>query len=97
VLPNLLYRTGKPVCGMVCGMRLSDQQKKISELCSKVIATNDPTEFAQAVVELRVALHAQLNHLKELIYNAQQTIAQLPAPLPFDRRKMERRKMERRR
>jgi len=53
---------------MVCGMRLSHQQKRISELCSKVIATNDPTEFAQAVAELRVALRAQLDHLKQLVY-----------------------------
>jgi len=79
---------------MVCGMRLSHQQKRISELCSKVIATNDPTEFAQAVAELRVALRAQLDHLKQLGYDAGQTIARLPPPL--ERRKIERRKMERR-
>ena len=80
---------------MVCGMRLSHQQKRISELCSKVIATNDPTEFGEAVTELRVALRAQLDHIKELVYDAKQTIAQLPPP-PFERRRMERRKMERR-
>jgi hypothetical protein len=79
---------------MVCGMRLSHRQKRISELCSKVIATNDPTEFGQAVTELRVALRAQLDHIKELVYDAKQTIAQLPPP--FKRRRMERRKMERR-
>jgi hypothetical protein len=79
---------------MVCGMRLSHQQKRISELCSKVIATNDPTEFGQAVTELRVALRAQLDDIKELVYDATQTIAQLPPP--FERRRMERRKMERR-
>jgi hypothetical protein len=75
---------------MVCVMPLSHQQKRISELCSKVIAANDPTEFAQDVRELRVALHAQLDHLKELVYDAKQTISQLPPP-PFERRKMERR------
>jgi hypothetical protein len=62
---------------MVCGMRLSHQ---ISELCSKVIATNDPTEFGQAVTELRVALRAQLDHIKELVYDAKQTIANGHAP-----------------
>jgi hypothetical protein len=74
----------------------SCQQKKVSELCSRVVAANDPIEFAQAVSELRAALRAQLTHLRELVYEAKQTIAQLP-PAPFnERRKKARRKMDRR-
>jgi hypothetical protein len=81
---------------MVCAMFLSLQQKKVSDLCSKVLTANDPAEFAQAISELRAALRAQLTHLRELVYDAKQTIAQLP-PAPFtERRTMERRKMDRR-
>ena len=72
------------------------QQKRVSELSSRVVAANDPAEFAQAVSELRGALRAQLTHLRELVYEAKQTIAQLP-PVPVnEHRKMERRKMDRR-
>jgi len=71
-------------------------QKRINELCSKVVATNDPAEFADAVFELRAALRAQLTFLKALVYDAKQTIAQLPPPPFSERRNMERRKMERR-
>jgi hypothetical protein len=90
---------------MVCGMHLSHQpngmppsheQKRISELCSRVITTNDPAEFAQVVAELRVALRAQLARLKQLVYETKQTIAQLPPAPWLERRKMERRRMERR-
>jgi hypothetical protein len=71
-------------------------QQRVSELCSRVVAANDPAEFTQAVSELRAALRAQLIHLRELVYDAKQTIARLP-PAPFsERRKMDRRKMERR-
>jgi len=81
---------------MVCAMFLNWQQKRVSELCSQVVAADDPAEFAQAVSELRAALRAQLTHLRELVYEAKQTIAQLP-PAPFnERRKVERRKMDRR-
>jgi len=59
--------------------------------------TNDPAEFAQAVSELRAALRAQLAHLRELVDEAKQTIAQLPPASFHERRKMERRKMDRRR
>jgi len=73
------------------------QQKRVSELCSRVVATNDPAEFAQAVSELRAALRAQLAHLRELVDEAKQTIAQLPPASFHARRTMERRKMDRRR
>jgi len=75
-------------------MSLSSQQNRISELCSKVIATNDPAEFADAVFQLRAALRAQLTFLKALVYDAKQTIAQLPASSSSERRKMQRRQME---
>jgi len=67
-----------------------------ASLPSAVIATKDPAEFAEAVAELRVALRAQLAHLKELVYGAKQTIAQPPPPPLLERRKIERRKIERR-
>jgi len=96
LLLNVAYRADEPSCGMVCAMFPSWRQKRVSELCSRVVAANDPSEFAQAVSELRAALRAQLTHLRELVYEAKQTIAQLP-PAPFhERRTMERRRMERR-
>ena len=76
---------------MVCAMFPSWQQKRVSELCSRVIAANDPAEFAHAVSELRAALRAQLTHLRELVYEAQQTIARLPPAAFNERRKMDRR------
>jgi hypothetical protein len=82
VLPDLVYRTEEPVHGIVCGMSLTSEQKRINELCSKVIATSDPAEFAQAVCELSGALRAQLTYLKEMVYDAKQTIARLPPPPP---------------
>jgi hypothetical protein len=88
-----VYRAEEPVRGMVSRMPFTSQQKRISELCSKVMATNDPAEFAHAVCELRAALRTQLAYLTELVYDAKQAIAQLPASPPSERRKMERRRV----
>jgi hypothetical protein len=80
---------------MVCAMFPSWQQKTVSELCSRVVAANDPAEFAQAVSELRAALRAQLTYLRELVYDAKETIAQLPPASFSERRKIQRRKTNR--
>jgi hypothetical protein len=81
---------------MLPSMSLSPLQERISELCSRVVATTDPEECAQVISELRTALHAQLTNLRDMLDEAKQTIARLPSPWLSERRQGERRKTERR-
>jgi hypothetical protein len=75
---------------------LSYRQERISELCSQIIATDDPLDWPELVSELRAALAAQLTSLRNMVHEAKLTIGQLPPDYRVERRKAERRKAERR-
>jgi hypothetical protein len=70
--------------------------ERINLLCSQAVSVDDPEEFNRVFVELRNALRGQLDHLKDMVDEAKQTIAQLPGKARAERRGMERRKAERR-
>lgn len=75
---------------------LSPLQERISLLCSKAVSVDDPEEFNRVFSELRNALRGQLDHLKEMVDEAKQTISHLPRKAQIERRGVERRKGERR-
>jgi hypothetical protein len=45
-------------------VQLSALQKRIIELSSKLVATDDPNQFKQLASELRMALHEHVSHLR---------------------------------
>ncbi|HXM60868.1 MAG TPA: hypothetical protein VN950_08405 [Terriglobales bacterium] len=77
-------------------MALPPFHERISLLCSQAVSVDDPQEFNRVFAELRNALRGQLDHLKEMVDEAKQTISQLPGKPHVERRGVERRKVERR-
>jgi len=54
-------------------------QKRISELCTSVVMTDDLEQFTQLALELRLALREQVEVLRSMVDEAKETIARLPA------------------
>jgi hypothetical protein len=54
---------------------LSPLQKRIVELSSKVIAAEDPADFAVAAEELRSALREQIAILRGMVHETKQNIS----------------------
>jgi hypothetical protein len=82
-------------------MALSPFQESVSQLCSRAVSVEDPEEFNRVFSDLRAALRGQLEHLREMVDDAKETISRLPAtavpePRGSERRNGERRKSQRR-
>src|SRR5580704_4154090 len=77
-------------------MALSPFQESVSQLCSRAVSVEDPEEFNRVFSDLRAALRGQLEHLREMVDDAKETISRLPAKAVLQARGTERRKAERR-
>jgi hypothetical protein len=75
---------------------LSPFQERISHLSARAVSVEDPEEFNRVFSDLRAALRGQLEHLREMVDDAKETISRLPAKAILDPRVTERRKGERR-
>ena len=66
------------------GVPLSPLQQRISELCARVVGTSDAAELRTVIPELQSALKEHLAQLSEMVGEAKERIAVLPA---IERRK----------
>jgi hypothetical protein len=63
---------------------LSALQKRIIELSSRLVATDDVNQFKQLASELRKALHEHVTNLRLKINDAKKNIALVAAGRPPD-------------
>lgn len=56
-------------------MLLSPLQKRIIELSSAILATNDVDEFNRMATELKSALHTHIEGLRDMISKAKEQLA----------------------
>jgi hypothetical protein len=71
-------------------VHLSPLQARISELCSAAVAADDPEALERIVPQLKTALQEQIAHLRDMVDEAKEVIAQLPSDSLFERRKIKR-------
>ena len=63
-------------------------EKRIVELCSMAIQTNDLHEFQRVASELRVALKEQIDNLRAIVAEARNNLSQPPLESLADRPKL---------
>jgi len=68
----------------------SPLQTRIAEWCSAAVATEDPDELERIVSQLKAAFEEQIAHLRKMVEEAKEVIAQLPSHSLVERRKVKR-------
>lgn len=71
-------------------VRPASLQTRITELCFAALATEDPEELERIVPQLKAALQEQIAHLRKMVEEAKEVIAQLPSDSLAESRKVKR-------